>query len=203
MRIRLFLNVLLLCSYAGAEDSIFQAWQVSGDGCDQSNVHVLKSYDTLSLLLDNFAVHFQSKQDKEDLQANKNCIFKIDVLPPVGFYLASFSQLYSGGILKTAGAEVRLDIDYKVASIMNRQSFEWSRGKAIGPQDPESVFSKTFTDLATKMGCREKFQYHIKLTIHAQRKGRVSVGLDSVDAQAGSQVNLVANWKPCKAKPVR
>ncbi len=203
MRIRLFLNVLLLCSYAGAEDSIFQAWQVSGNGCDQSNVHVLKSYDTLSLLLDNFAVHFQSKQDKEDLQANKNCIFKIDVLPPEGYYLASLSQLYSGGIIKTAGAEVKLEIDYKVASIMNMQSYEWPRGQAIRSTDLASTFSKTFSDQATKMGCREKFQYRIKLALHALRRGRVSVGLDSVDAQTGSQVNLVANWKPCKAKPVR
>jgi len=194
--------LVLVCSVSFAEESIFQDWEAGGNACQKENVQVLKSTDTLSILFNAFNIHLQGKEDHQ-LAAQRRCNFRIQVLPPAGYYLAGFTQLYSGGILKTAATEVRLDIAYKVASVMNSQTIEWKRGVKIRPEDAASSFSRTYTDVASKFGCREKFQYHIIMGLTVQRRGKaqgVSVGLDSVDAQAGSEVLLSPQWKPCLPK---
>jgi len=205
MRNGIVVALAFLVSLAHAEESIFQDWQVGGNSCDTNSVHVLKSYDTLALIFDAFSVQLQAKQDK-DLLVQRRCNFKIEVLPPEGFYLASFTQLYSGGIIKTGGTEVKLDIAYKMASVQNTQTIEWKMGQKIRPEDAASSFSRTYVDQATKLACREKFQYHIRMDLTVIRRGKaqgVAVGLDTVDTRAGSEVSMVANWKPCPVKKPR
>lgn len=200
-----FALTFLAVSARADDSSIFQDWQVGGNGCDETNVHVLRSYDTVALLFDAFSVQLQSKQDK-DLVVQRRCNFKIEVLPPAGFYLAGFTQLYSGGIVKTGGTEVKLDIAYKVASVQNQQTIEWKMGQKIRPEDPESSFSRTYTDLASKLACRERFQYHIRMDLMVHRRGKaqgVAVGLDTIDTRAGSEVSMIAQWKPCPVKKTR
>jgi hypothetical protein len=196
---RIFFLMMVVSGAARAE-AVFDNWQVSGNACNSNTVFVVANGGSVSVLFDGYNVEML-EGEKKDRKNNLTCELKMQVTPPPGMELDGFAQLFSGGIIKSSGASARLKIQYKLANAMNSQEIAWPAGRAITPEDAESVFFKNYNDPVPSRNCKARSQYHLKLHLQASRKATSDFlvgGLDSLDADVSAHLELKPKWRPCR-----
>lgn len=200
----LFLAVAVGALSAEASDSIWGNWIAGGTSCGTNNVQTVVNGDSLSVLFDEFGVNMPQGAKGDGTTARKTCTFRITMTPPSGFYLARFRQVYSGGLIKSANSSAQLNIRYNVGSVVGRAlPIIWENGTTVSPEDPESIFSRTYQNNLLVANCGESTVYGINMSFTAVRGNPFSDflvgGLDSVDAQFIQRVVLVPEWEMCPA----
>lgn len=185
-------------------ESIWTEPELKGNGCEGTS-YTTQNGNTLSILFSQFLINMPMGDPGGDgLQTKKICAVKVKLNPPDGMLLSGFRQLFTGGIIKSKQAVMRLEITYRMGGHEKSQSMKWERSEKIGPENPESVFSQYFDeDMPVKPKCKEKQQYTLRMELHGKRKDRVDFlvgGLDSVDTEAVPAIKVLPVWKQCVEK---
>lgn len=190
----------------GRDDTIngkvWKGHKHDGDACP-GDIAVLVNGYTLSILFDDFDIDFPMGDPGGDgMQKRKHCNFSVDLTPPEGTYLAGFRQVFSGGMIKSKGAQARLNIQYRLGGPPQSKDIHWKQGDQINPDSPNSIFSQVFDDvIPPRNRCRETQKYILSLDLSALRRDRTDYmqgGLDTLDAEASPTVSVVPQWKPCR-----
>jgi len=194
----------LVCALAivsGAQAKTWGDYIVGGTACNSGNVSVIENGTNLSVLFDAFGIYMPQADYGEGTSARKTCNFRIQLTPPTGYYLAGFQQVYSGGLIKSRRSSARLDIRYNVGSVQGRPlPLVWSEGREIGPEDPNSMFSKTYDNNLLVASCGGSTVYGINMSFSALRRSTSEYlvgGLDSVDADFVQKLVLIPSWRLC------
>ena len=145
--VKLGLMVFFVCNLACAEDSIWGEWKSGGNSCDDHDVEVIRAGDTLAIIFDKLALSLSGARGGGSMQDLKTCNFQVQFTPPDGMFLAGFSQVYSGGMIKSAKSEAKLDIDYRLGPFNGHpKTLKWEKGRAINPGDASSSFVQVCAD---------------------------------------------------------
>jgi hypothetical protein len=190
-----------LAAPAGA--SIWGDWAASGNGCNANNVSVLDSGNTLAVLFDEFGIRMPAGQTGDGLTSTKNCNFQISVQVPSGYYLSGFTQLFQGGILKSARSAAQLKIQYVVGPAGGHPiALVWNANQAIDASSPNSSFSRQIDEPLAPLFCdnAKPMFYKLAMSFNGMRPSLndfLEGGLDSVDAGPNARLWLTANWAPC------
>jgi len=187
---------------ASSQAGIWGNWIAGGTSCDVNSVMIIDNGNTLSVLFNNFGVNMPQRQTGDGLSSRKTCNFRIQLTPPKGFYLAGFRQVYSGGLIKSAGSSGQLNIRYNVGSVVGQPlPIVFPSGREIRPEDPASLFSKTYYNNLLVASCGGSTVYGINMSLSATRRSTtydyLVGGLDSVDADFIQKVILIPEWALC------
>ncbi len=201
MRI-IFLVFALLCLNGHAEDSIWGDWHSGGNACDEHDVEVVKNGNSLSIIFNRFSLNLTSAPKSDGNAGMKYCRFQVQFTPPAGMFLAGFSQVYSGGMIKSPKTSAELNIRYRLGPFIgNPKAVRWENGKGINPGDQASAFVQSYNDNYRSVICREKSVYVVDMDLKGLRVGNnefLNGGLDTLDAQSGTNLSFVPQWQPCK-----
>lgn len=199
----LSLAVCALVLSVGAQARIWGDYIIGGNACNYGNVQVLESGDNLSILFDEFGVNMPLGSYGEGTSVRKTCNFRITLTPPSGMYLAGFKQVYSGGLIKSRRSSAQLSVRYNLGALVaNPLPIKWSSSQAITPDDPASLYTRTFNNPLLVANCGGSTIYGINMTLTGLRPN-VSTdflvgGLDSVEAEFTQKLILVPEWKMCR-----
>lgn len=196
----------LWCALAvvpAAQAGIWGDYIASGSACNSGTVSVLENGDSLAVLFDSFGVNMPQGSTGDGLSSRKTCNFRIEVTPPRGFYLAGFTQVYSGGLIKSRRSSAQLNITYNIGAVRGRPlPITWSEGREITPEDEASLFSKSYRNDLLIASCGGKAVYGLNMNMTATRKSVhsdfVIGGLDSVDAELVKELVLIPEWRLCR-----
>ncbi|MBI4403917.1 MAG: DUF4360 domain-containing protein [Deltaproteobacteria bacterium] len=199
---RVFLTTWLVMSLAlWAEAGIWGSWIAGGSSCNPSNVSVIDNGNSLSVLFDAFSINMPRGDYVDGMSSRKTCTFRIALTPPSGFYLAGFKQLYSGGLIKSRRTSAQLNIRYNVGSVIGRPlPIVFVEGDEIKPEDPRSLFAKTYYNNLLVAACGQSTVYGINMSFSATRRTLSEYligGLESVDADFTQRVILIPEWALC------
>ena len=197
---------ILVCALAmsvGAHAKIWGDYIVGGNACNYGNVSVLESGDNLSVIFDEFSVNMPLGSYGEGTSIRKTCNFRITLTPPQGFYLAGFKQLYSGGLIKSRRASAQLNIRYNIgAAAASPLPIVWSSGREITPEDPASMYSRTYNNDLLVASCGGSTIYGVNMSLSALRPTTHSDyligGLDTVEAEFTQKLVLIPQWRLCR-----
>lgn len=194
-----FLIGLVVCSAASAGP--FSDWQTSGH-CRNAGVEILQNGNSLAILFTGFGPNMPLGEQGDGLLVRKTCRVRVRIQSPVGQYMESLRQLYSGGIIKSRGSKAHFTLRYSFGLIFRGpQTFGWGEGTEIGAGDEESIFTQTYEDTRLPVLCRNSVWYTADLTFVGQRREiqreYVIGGLDSVDADV-QEVRLEPRFTACR-----
>jgi hypothetical protein len=193
---------VLITAQAKASHTMWGEFAAGGSSCNRGNVSVIENGDTLAVLFDEFGVNLPQGSFGDGLTVRKTCTFRIELTPPSGFYLAGFTQLYSGGLIKNRNSSGQLTIRYNVGPVASRpMNIVWLRGDDVRPEDADSLFSKEFTNNFLVANCGGRTAYGINMTFSASRpsvRDHIVGGLDSVDARFLQKVVLIPEYRLCR-----
>ena len=185
-----------------AQAGMWGSWVAGGSACNASNVSVIDNGDTLSVLFDALSVNMPEGEIGDGTTARKTCTFRIQVTPPNGFYLAGFKQLYSGGVIKSAGSSAMLNIRYNLGPVAGVPlPIVFPAGREIAPEDAASQFQRTYNNNLLIANCGGRTNYGLNLTLTARRYSyadHIIAGLDSVDAKLKEKIILIPEYALCR-----
>lgn len=203
-KLKTMLLVVAAVAQSGAMAAeTFGSWIAGGTACDNNSVQVINNGNSVSVLFDNFAVNMPQRQNGDGMSARKTCNFRITMTPPNGYYLANFRQVYSGGLIKSLRASGQLNIRYNIGSVVgNPLPIVWPSGVAIAPEDPRSLFTRTYQNNLAVANCGGSTVYGINMSFSATRPSVINDflvgGLDSVDADFIQRLELIPEWALCR-----
>lgn len=194
----------LACALAivtGAQAKTWGDYIVGGSACNSGNVSVIDNGSTLSVLFDAFGVNMPQSDSGDGTSVRKTCNFRIQLTPPTGYYLAGFKQVYSGGLIKSRRASAQLNIRYNVGTVQGMPlPIVWSEGNEITPENPASLFSRTYYNDLLVASCGGSTTYGINMQFSGLRRSYNEYlvgGLDSVDADFVQRIVLIPTWRLC------
>lgn len=193
-----FITLLSISSQSFAAE-MWGRFQADGSGC-VNGVQLVTNGDAVAILFDTFRIEMM-EGDRTDNQSSTHCDIKIEVTPPAGMELASFQQLFQGGFIKSKDASARMSVHYKLNGLSKQIDYQWPRGKALLPEDSESVFSKSVTDVIPSRNCNAKTTYGVRIHIQGGRKSRsehLIGGIDSVDTTIATGLHLRPTFRSCR-----
>jgi hypothetical protein len=196
---------VLLSAFAMVTSAHAKTWGdyiVGGTACNANNVSVIDNGSSLSVLFDEFGVNMPQNDYGDGSSARKTCSFRIQLTPPTGYYLANFRQVYSGGLIKSRRSSARLNIRYNVGSAVGQPlPIVWNEGVEITPDNPNSLFQRSYTNNLLVASCGGSTVYGINMQLSALRRSTsqdyVVGGLDSVDADFVQKLVLIPEWRLC------
>lgn len=176
---------------------------VGGTACNANNVSVIDNGTSLSVLFDEFGVYMPQMDYGDGSSVRKTCSFRIQLTPPKGYYLANFRQVYSGGLIKSRRSSAQLNIRYNVGTAVGQPTpIVWGEGTEITPDNPRSLFSRTYSNDLLVASCGGSTVYGINMQLSALRRSTnqdyVVGGLDSVDADFVQKLVLIPEWRLCR-----
>jgi len=200
---KLTLMIAALAISVQAHAGIWGNWAAGGTSCNAFNVGVIENGNSLSVLFDEFGVNMPQGSVGDGTSARKSCTFRIQLTPPQGLYLAGFRQVYSGGIIKSAGSSAQLNIRYNVGSAVGRPlPIVFPTGQRIRPEDENSMFSRTYNNNLLVASCGGSTVYGLNMSFTATRRSvnyeHIVGGLDSVDADFAQRIILIPEFRLCR-----
>lgn len=191
-----------LASVSARAEKVWGDFIAGGTACNNNNVSVIENGNNLSVLFDNFGVNMPQQDFGDGLSARKTCTFRISMTPPKGFYLAGFDQVYSGGLIKSRNSSAQLNIRYNIGSVVGQPlPIVWRNGTTIRPEDPSSLFQKSYHNDLLIVACGGSTIYGLNMSMTATRSNDFSEhvvgGLDSVDATLTRRLDLIPVWRVC------
>lgn len=202
--IRFALALALLVSsvlFAGAFDDV----QIGGP-CAKKNMDIIENGDVISILLHDFGANMPQGEEGDGRFVRRVCDFRMRITFPKEEYLAGLKQVFSGGLIKSEKASGQLHIFSRILhDIAMVQPLQWKAGKAITPEQPESVFTITLDEKLPKpVICSGRMNYATRLTLQAQRPNtnkEFFIGaVDSIDTELTQRVDLIPDWQRCDGK---
>lgn len=199
-------NYWLLCSAVlialPAHARVWGEFIAGGTSCNSSNVSVIEMGNDLAILFDAFGVNMPAGALGDGLSTRKTCNFRITVTPPKGFYLASFKQLYNGGLIKSRRASAQLNISYNIGAVRKTPlPIVWGSNYEVRPEDAASQFSRSYVNNLLVASCGGSTIYGINMQFSATRPNsyyeHLVGGLDSVDASFVHELTLIPEWRLC------
>lgn len=191
-----------LAMVTSAQAKIWGDYIVSGTACNANNVSVIDNDSSLSVLFSEFGVNMPQFDFGEGSSIRKTCSFRIQLTPPKGYYLANFRQVYSGGLIKSRRASAQLNIRYNVGTAIGSPApLVWSEGVEITPENPNSLYSRTYSNNLMVASCGGSTVYGINMQLSALRRSTSEYlvgGLDSVDADFVQKLVLIPEWRLCR-----
>ncbi len=176
-------------------------WIVEGQ-CNKANVHLVENGDSLSVLYDELGVNMPQGKPGDGNDGKRVCHFRIVIVPPPGTYLAHITQTFAGGLIKSAKSSARMDIRYRIGDLKEKPgAIEWKHGTAVAPEDPASIFTRTFDEEIPVAGCPAKTRYQVTLVVAAKRKDAsefVIAGWDSFDTDFIHRVIVTPVFRRCR-----
>ena len=192
-----------LALHGEARAALWGSWIAGGTSCNSNNVSVVNNGETLSVLFNEFGINMPEGDYGEGTAVRKTCNFRVSVTPPKGYYLASFRQVYSGGIIKSRGSSAQLSVRYNIGSVVGIPNpITFREGVAIRPEDMSSLFTRTFINDLAVISCGGSTVYGINMTFSGTRRDPYREflvgGLDSVDADFVQEVMLIPEFRLCR-----
>jgi len=199
------IKMLLLSAVLLALPAHARTWGdfiAGGTSCNSMNVGVIENGNNLSVLFDEFGVNMAAGDSSGGLSVRKTCNFRITLTPPRGYYLASFRQLYNGGLIKSRRSSAQLNIRYNIGSIQgNPLPIVWGSNREVRPEDSSSLFSREYVNNLLVASCGGSTIYGINMQFSATRPNAWSEhlvgGLDSIDASFVNELTLIPEWRLC------
>src|SRR5947209_8234024 len=115
-------HTLFLCTLS------FGKWGdlvAGGNACNRKNVTRIEDGENLSLIFNALTIDMPEGSRGDGTHVNRTCHLRINIQHPEGQRLASFKQVYSGGIIKSANSASQLEIRYSIDA-MNRSFRQFS-----------------------------------------------------------------------------
>lgn len=199
---RLLTMVMALGTIAYGQNRVWGDYIAGGTSCNQWNVGVIENGSSLSILFDEFGVNMPAGDFGDGMSARKTCTFRIQVTPPNGFYVAGFTQVYSGGVIKSRRSSAQINIRYNIGSIVGRPlPILFMEGDEIRPEDRDSLFTRTYENNLLVANCGASTVYGLNMSMSATRRStyeHLMGGLDSVDAELVQKIVLIPEFRLCR-----
>lgn len=195
--------VCALAFVSSAHARIWGDYIVGGTSCNSMNVGVIENGDNLSVLFDEFQMNMPLNATGDGMSARKTCNFRIQLTPPSGYYLAGFKQVYSGGLIKSRRSSAQLNIRYNIGTVQGAPlPIVWQSGMEITPENPSSLFSRTYNNNLLVANCGASTVYGINMNFTALRPSQFGEylmgGVDSVEAEFAQKLVLIPEWRLCR-----
>lgn len=203
--IRFSLAIGLCVASVTARAGAFDDVQLTGP-CAKSNMDVIENGNVLSIILNDFGATMPLGEEGDGKMVRRECDFRVRITFPKDEYLAGLTQVFSGGVIKSAKAQgsfhVRSRIMREMAMI---DPLKWKVGEEISPESPKSVFTVTLDEKLPKPStCSGRLNYNTKMVLQANRpnvKNEYFIGaIDTVDSELVQRIDLIPDWQRCDGK---
>ncbi len=195
----------ILCGLAvgaSAHASTWGGWIAGGNSCGVDNVHPTAINDWLVVTLDGFGVNMPLGELGDGLNVRKTCLFRAQVTPTEGYFLAGVRQVFAGSMTKSEGSSALLSVRYTLGAVTRRPaSVMWEEGTEITADDPDASFAEAYDMDLVGSVCGAPTNYGFNLSLTASRRDTSTDFLVGGLDLAASQVKVIPVWAPCAQAP--